>query len=230
MKICSYSTKFFLLIVFLITSSYISAFEKESIAGDLFDLSDGEIISHDGEFRFGEPVKISYSKDSIFCDSDIPEYYKEYLRQNSITDDYALIYIDSDTIPELILKGDWVEGQLILSKQKDTIVSLKTWKLGFSYIEKTGLCGYSCMHKGSIWDKYYKLENGDFENFIDFFADDLGYWDQDKEGLAQGRLIYNGNRVDCIKLKTILQKEYYDKGNVITTEIIKFKANNHSGD
>lgn len=48
-------------------------------------------------------------------------------------------------------------------------------------------------------------------------------YDESKEGLAKGRLLYNGKRTDCNKLNEILQKEYFDKGDVITTNIIKFK-------
>ena len=213
--------------------------DKNPSVSNPWNLSDGEIITHyRGEYGVGEPCKVSYAKDTIYCDSDMPEYYKEYLQSyhSEIQDfasenrDFALIYIDSDTIPELILEGDWVNGQLILSKQKDSIVSLQTWREGFSYIERTGLCGFAFGHKGTFWDQYYKLENGDFRNFIDFIGLDYGYSDESKEGLAKGRLLYNGNRIDCNKLNTILQKEYYDKGDVITTNIIKFKANNHATD
>ncbi len=207
--------------------------ENSSIS-DPWNLSDGEIITHYSDYGVGEPCKVSYAKDTIHCDSDMPKYYKEYLQSqndyHSENQDYALIYIDSDTIPELILEGDWVDGHLILSKQKDSIVSLKTWRLGFSYIERTGLCGFAFGHKGTFWNQYYKLENGDFRNFIDFIGLDYGYFDESKEGLAKGRLLYNGNRIDCNKLNTILQKEYYDKGDVITTNIIKFKANNQATD
>ena len=211
--------------------------ENSSIS-DPWNLSDGEIVTHYSDYGVGEPCKVSYAKDTIHCDSDMPEYYKEYLQSYhaeiqdfaSENRDFALIYIDSDTIPELILEGDWVNGQLILSKQKDSIVSLQTWREGFSYIERTGLCGFAFGHKGTFWNQYYKLENGDFRNFIDFIGLDYGYFDESKEGLAKGRLLYNGNRIDCNKLNTILQKEYYDKGDVITTNIIKFKANNQATD
>lgn len=208
--------------------------DKNPSVTNPWDLSDGEIITDYGDYGVGERCKVSYAKDTIYCDSDMPEYYKEYLQSYhaeiqdfaSENRDFALIYIDSDTIPELILEGDWVNGQLILSKQKDSIVSLQTWREGFSYIERTGLCGFAYGRQGSFWNQYFKLENGGFRNFIDFIGEDYGYFDESKEGLAKGRLLYNGKRIDCNKLNEILQKEYFDKGNVITTNIIKFKKSN----
>ena len=64
--------------------------DKKSSVSNPWDLSDGEIITDYGEYGVGEPCKVSYAKDIIYCDSDMPEYYKEYLQSyHSEIQDFA---------------------------------------------------------------------------------------------------------------------------------------------
>lgn len=49
--------------------------DKNPSVTNPWDLSDGEIITDYGDYGVGERCKVSYAKDTIYCDSDMPEYY-----------------------------------------------------------------------------------------------------------------------------------------------------------
>lgn len=93
------------------------------------------------------------------------EAYMAYLEETTSeeTSDmaYALIYVDDDDVPEMVVDtGFEAGGCQILSFYDGTVRVLQTSRLYFTYIEKSGLLCNSEGHMGYYYDYVYKLDKG----------------------------------------------------------------------
>ena len=93
------------------------------------------------------------------------EGYMAYLDQNMPEDvsemSFALIYVDDDDVPEMVVDtGFEAGGCQILSFYDGTVRELQTGRLHFTYIEKSGLLCNSEGHMGYYYDYVYKLDKG----------------------------------------------------------------------
>lgn len=88
---------------------------------------------------------------------------------------YQLIYIDNDDIPEIVEygKGEAI-GSRIVYYGKGTANIQQLSRLGFSYIEKSGLLDNRNGNMGHYYDRVYKLENGDMQKIADGTFGDKG--------------------------------------------------------
>jgi len=116
-----------------------------------------------------------HEENSVPDDCKIAVYYQEYLDKNPFEYfDYKNIYLDDDTIPELLLDGGCeAMGYLLLSKQGDSVVALNTNRLSFKYIERKGLCGYQSGNMGDYLSEFFKLQDGKFVRYISYQYDDI---------------------------------------------------------
>jgi hypothetical protein len=97
------------------------------------------------------------------------EAYLAYLDESmpeEISDmSFALIYVDDDDVPELVVDtGFEAGGCQILSYYDGTVRVLQTSRLYFTYIEKSGLLCNSEGHMGYYYDYVLKLDKGQWKN------------------------------------------------------------------
>lgn len=164
--------------------------------------------------------KDSYPKNNeefhILGDSD--SYYsifEDYINENDIPGlygSYTYIYVDEDTIPEMLIKGGEPTGYLVLSKQGDSIVEMGTWRLDFDYIERSGLCSYMNGKQGHYYTHVWRLANGVFEKILDVDTQDFG---------NTGTCVFNNQEYDYEEGEKIYCREYLEKGKRIDADSIK---------
>lgn len=69
--------------------------------------------------------------------------YERYVRENFATTDsrpYSFIFLNDDEIPELVVEGDChAAGNLICTYINDSVVSMRTGRLNFNFLEKQNL-------------------------------------------------------------------------------------------
>ena len=115
---------------------------------------------------------------------------------------YALIYIDDDDVPELVVDtGFEAGGCQILSYYDGTVTVFQTNRLYFTYIEKSGLLCNSEGHMGYYYDNVYALKDGKWKiifegNYYEF--DENAESDYDEETGRYRTLHYeiNGEELD----------------------------------
>ena len=91
-------------------------------------------------------------------------YYNKYVSSYDGGYTYALIYVDNDDIPELVIDtGVEATGCQILSFYEGTVTVLQTNRLYFEYIERSGFLCNSEGHMGYYYDTVYKLDHGNWE-------------------------------------------------------------------
>ncbi|WP_026505948.1 hypothetical protein [Butyrivibrio sp. NC3005] len=100
--------------------------------------------------------------------------YETYCTQERPENDdgqtYALIYIDDDDIPELVVNSGFEAGGCqIVSFHDGTVTELQTSRLHFTYIEKSGLICNSDGNMGGYYDMVYHLDNGRWKKVFNGF-------------------------------------------------------------
>lgn len=90
--------------------------------------------------------------------------------KNSGFNNYALVYIDDDDIPEMVLDGQCeANGYIVLAVHDGKVSKLETWRHSFTYIPRSGLCGY---YNGWIddheWYHVFRLKDGQFTKIMDY--------------------------------------------------------------
>jgi len=155
------------------------------------------------------------------------EIVSEYLEYLSLKKDfsgwrYALIYIDNDETPEMLIEGNsQADGCLVLSLQSGEIAEMQTYRVSFSYIEKKGLCGYDTYDQGETYSVYYELKDGKFNKFMDYYDyTNLAFVDEDESGSSNSSFTYRGQKEDANKFSDLYLTEYQNVGKVIKLDSI----------
>ena len=154
---------------------------------------------------------------------------------------WSLAYVDSDTIPEMLLYGGcWASGSIILTQYDGNV--FESPKGGFMFIEGgKGLLNSQWAHGDEMWGEVYEMSDGRFEEKINYycFTEYCDTSDIDKYGLVKENMTnwqrgdgtvgisgikINGKVVDvnygycnwfADDLKPILDSLYYTKGSSI---------------
>lgn len=153
---------------------------------------------------------------------DMPEHmlrYATYINDSSIIDDaysYTMVYIDKDTIPEMVIDtGGNAGGYIVLSLQDGNVLSYTTTRLALTYIEKSGLM---CNESG-VQEEY-------FETIIKLTKTGYGkiaYWEYSYSRDEQRRIIrsvLDGKPVKAVHAERCL-KQLYNKQKAIDVDSIK---------
>ncbi len=154
------------------------------------------------------------------------EGYLDYLSEVDSeygSNSYALIYVDNDDIPELVVDtGVEAGGCQILSYYDGLVTVLQTNRLYFEYVEKEGILVNSEGHMGYYYDYIYLLKNGIWKqtfngNYYEFADDTDPQYDE-----TTGRYITLHYEIDGVETdeKTYLEKfsQAYGKGHMQTPE------------
>lgn len=101
--------------------------------------------------------------------------YMENETDETINEGYQLIYIDNDNVPEIVEygKGEAIGSRIVYYGNRTAHVQQLS-RLGFSYIEKSGLVDNRNGNMGHYYDRVYKLENGDMQKIAEGTFGDKG--------------------------------------------------------
>lgn len=159
------------------------------------------------------------------------EAYRTYVTQNpAYGETYALIYVDGDSIPELVIdSGVEASGCRILTYAQGQVNVLTTRRRGFTYIERGNrLCNLDGL-MDQYFDDVYEIQNGrwvciargEYFGYLSGWNDILGryvcknyIWNGQKTDIGQYMIslsnVYNGQRAvgveDGYSLSGILQQ------------------------
>lgn len=182
----------------------------EEWGNSLWEWDEDETIPEEENLGIEDCSSIIHNADRFYS------IYEKYIGHNNINKDnlcYSYIYLDNDSIPEMIINsGSEYGGYTILSKQDNEIIEMNTWRLDFDYIEKTGLCAYQNGKQGHFFSHVWLLSKGKFEKIFDVETSDNG---------ISGTCFYYDNEVDYSKWEELYMQTFRNKGNVINVDSIK---------
>ena len=142
---------------------------------------------------------------------------------------YTLVYIDDDTIPEMILQGESnAEGFCVLALHNGVVSKLYTSSTNLYFIEKSGLLNNRHCYFGNCGEEVYQLKNGEFVLMATWSSVDMsmavnffgGDEDDEEETKVEEEIKYyfNDNEMDETAAQQLLNQAFYLKGNVIDVE------------
>lgn len=153
---------------------------------------------------------------------DLPDYmlrYATYVNDSNIVseaDRYTMVYIDKDTIPEMIIDtGGNAGGYIVLSLQGDKVLSYTTCRLALTYIEKSGLMRNQSGAQEEYFATIIKLSKSKFE--------EIACWEYSYSRDEQYRIVrsvLNGKPTKTKDAKRQL-KQIYDDKKAIHVDSIK---------
>lgn len=157
--------------------------QKTDVSGKEFTITDGEAQKTMEEYR-GRRIAPTLTAFSNYKPQNPEDYYdhiasstfgkgydswnegylaylEEKMPEDMMDMSFALIYVDDDDVPELVIDSGFEAGGCqILSFYDGTVRELQTARLYFTYIEKSGLLNNSEGHMGYYYDYVYKLDKG----------------------------------------------------------------------
>lgn len=136
--------------------------------------------------------------------------YEQYVSENfpnMYFEPYSFIYLNDDSIPELVVKGDCeATGYLICTYINDSVVGVNTSRWNFSFIERQNLLCNSDGNMGYFYDVVCSIQDGAFvsvaEGWSEPVLDGEGYYLYDASDNLLSKYYWNGQEV---------LKEDYDK-------------------
>ncbi len=150
--------------------------------------------------------------------------YKSFLKKNKNYNKFALIYLDKDKTPELLVSTNYIVSLYSYSKGK-IIDSLTTNHIEYTnnkflYYKRTGVFKGEYMHAGIYTKGYTKVVNGKIKSVI-------GYRQNSMTGKKEYyKLNSNSKR---LKVKSSVYKSYVKKFNKKKISAAKFFSNTKSG-
>lgn len=196
-----------------------------------------QLLSCNGRYKTSDPEEMVYVTDSGYTPADdpltqmplakdLPDYmlhYATYVNDSNIVSDadrYTMVYIDKDTIPEMIIdSGCNAGGYIVLSLQGDKVLSYTTCRLALTYIEKSGLM---CNESGAQ-EEYFatiiKLSKSKFE--------ELAYWEYSysrDERYRIVRSILNGKPTKVKEVRRHLGNMYNDRKAIDVDSIQEWES------
>lgn len=163
--------------------------------------------------------------------SDLEEWKIAYINfinekgkvYNSLTasyvDEYKLVNIDNDSIPELYINlGSVAAGDWICSYYNDSIICQHMYNYGFAYIEGENLFIDSGGRMDTYYDVVYSIENGVFSivGSGDYGAVDNSNVQYDETGYPIYDYYWNGNKLTNENEYVKLLSEIFDRSQAIT--------------
>lgn len=181
------------------------------------------LLSCNSRFKTSDPEEIVLVTDSGYTPAngpltlsplkDMPDYmlrYATYVNDSNIVSDadrYTMVFIDKDTIPEMIIDtGCNAGGYIVLSLQGDKVLSYTTCRLALTYIEKSGLMRNESGAQEEYFATIIKLSKSKFE--------EIAYWEYSYSRDEQYRIIrsiLNGKPTKVKKVRRHLGKLYNDR-------------------
>lgn len=186
-------------------------FEQESENEKVQDDIEDYVVDDDE----GQSPIMSEEEQLYMIEQKIIPAYEQYVRDNfpyMSFAPYSLIYLNDDTIPELVVQGDCeATGYMICTYVNDSVVTMNTNGLNFSFIEKQNALCNSGGNMGYFYDAIYSIQEGVFVLVAEGQSEPIwsneGYYLYDEENNLLSKYYWNGQEV--------LEKEY--ENNLIQT-------------
>lgn len=134
---------------------------------------------------------------------------------NRYLEEYELVNVDGDNIPELYINfGSTAGGDMLCSYFDDSVIYQQMWNYGFSYIEGENLFMDSGGHMDVYHDTIYSIENGKFvERYKgEYGAEDNSNIQFDSESSPIYSYYWNGNKVSNEDEYKELLNQVFNKG------------------
>lgn len=195
------------------------------------------LLSCNSRFKTSDPEKNVHVTDSGYTPvnepliqmplaKDLPDYmlrYATYVNDSNIVSDadrYTMVYIDKDTIPEMIIDtGCNAGGYIVLSLQGDKVLSYTTCRLALTYIEKSGLMRNESGAQEEYFATIIKLSKSKFE--------ELAYWKYSYSRDERYRIIrsiLNGKPTKVKEVRRHLGKLYNDRKAIDVDSIQEWES------
>lgn len=145
--------------------------------------------------------------------------YEKYISENPINtsqESYSFIFMNDDTIPELVIQGDCEAiGNMICTYIDNKVVSMYTSRLMFSFLEKQNLLNNTGGNMGSYYDKIFSIKDGAFEcvysgEWMESYDYSEGHVITDENGNILYEYLWNGQQVSSDEYKNSLAQVYND--------------------
>ena len=137
--------------------------ERPEETEDTFSNSEVQQAADD---ESSEPIYViepGLTQDDTYEMQDWQAAYTEYIESVEYApyNEYALIYVDEDDIPELVIcTGTVATACTVLTFHDGQVDALQTWSLQCNYIEKKNLYWDAGGQMGEFYDQVYTIENG----------------------------------------------------------------------
>ena len=108
-------------------------------------------------------IEPQLTQDDTYEMQDWQAAYTEYIESVEYApyNKYALIYVDEDNIPELVINTNtYATACTVLTCHDGQVDALQTWSLQCNYIEKKNLYWDAGGQMGEFYDQVYTIENG----------------------------------------------------------------------
>ncbi|MBR4039357.1 MAG: SH3 domain-containing protein [Clostridia bacterium] len=127
---------------------------------------------------------------------------------------YCLIYVDHDSIPELVIHtGAEAGGCQILTWHDGLMDVLQTRRLGFTYRERENLLCNSDGHMGYYYDDVYEIRNGKWHLIAYGEYDNPEGWDESQQRYICNHYVFNGQTVTEQAYLSALDRVYWRFGS-----------------
>ena len=193
---------------------------------------DEGFISKNLVYTCGSFGRKSYEEDyssryetPIYVSTPAPVYgwadaYTQYLTANGGENDtYALIYVNDDNVPELVIdSGVEADGCRILTYAHGNVNVLTTRRLGFTYIPRGNRLNNSDGNMDSYFDDIYEIRDGSWVCVArgEYFGYYSGWNDVLKRYVCQN-YVWNGQKTD-IGQYMIRLSQVYDSQRAVGVE------------
>lgn len=169
--------------------------ERGFISANLIYTSGTVYETEDREEREEEPPLVEFITPAPV--STWKTAYREYILANyheAMT--YGLIYVDRDSIPELVIHtGSEAGGCQILTWHNGLMDVLQTRRLGFTYQERGNLLCNSDGHMGYYYDDVFEIRNGKWTLLAYGAYDNPEGWDEEQGRYVCNHYVFSGKEV-----------------------------------
>ncbi len=140
--------------------------------------------------------------------------YREYVLANyQELMTYALIYVDADSVPELVIHtGAEAGGCQILTWHNGIMDVLQTRRLNFTYRQQENLLCNSDGHMGYYYDAVYEIRNGQWMMLAYGSYDNPEGWDEVQQRYVCNNYTFNGNALSEADYLRALDRVYPRSG------------------
>lgn len=145
--------------------------------------------------------------------------YEKYLYENPMSTSekpYSLIFMNDDTIPEVVIQGDCeATGNMICTYIDNEVVSMYTSRLMFSFLEKQNLLNNCGGIMGSYYDRIFSIKDRAFEcvysgEWMESYDYDEGHVITDENGNVLYEYLWGGQQVSSDEYNNSLAQVYDD--------------------
>jgi len=143
------------------------------------------------------------------------EYQADYMGEGYLGNEFNILYVDDDSIPEIYVQGtSYAGGDQLLYYHNGQVYEEYFCNYGGSYIPRSGKMLDSGGHMGGYYDRVMQLAGGKLETIAEGttdYNDDFGYTVEDENGnMILQRATWNELEISTIEEYSMLLNDSFD--------------------